>query len=118
MSHTKGDFWELVWQFRTPTIVLLTNFMEGTQVRMFQLLLQLQQFIYCHGNVAVEELLYMRNLCVSKRTSYAIIVHWVRNCFECWYVSRFGVYTHIICFNTNSASYTIVMHGMHFEYYI
>ena len=34
MSHTKGDFWELVWQFRTPTIVLLTNFMEGSQVRM------------------------------------------------------------------------------------
>ncbi len=34
MSHTKGDFWELVCHFRTPTIVLLTNFMEGSQVRM------------------------------------------------------------------------------------
>ena len=33
MSHTKGDFWKLVWQFRTPTIVLLTNFTEGRQVR-------------------------------------------------------------------------------------
>ena len=33
MSNTKGDFWEMVWQFRTPTIVLLTNFKEGKQVR-------------------------------------------------------------------------------------
>ena len=33
MTNTKGDFWELVWQFRTPTIVLLTNFKEGKQVR-------------------------------------------------------------------------------------
>ena len=53
MSHTKGDFWELVWQFRTPTIVLLANFMEGTQVRVLQLLLQLGQFIYCHVNAAI-----------------------------------------------------------------
>ena len=35
MSNTKGDFWEMVWQFRTPTIVLLTNFKEGKQVRMW-----------------------------------------------------------------------------------
>ena len=53
MSHTKGDFWELVWQFRTPTIVLLTNFMEGTQVRVLPLLLQLEQFIYSHVNSAI-----------------------------------------------------------------
>ena len=33
MTNTKSDFWELVWQFRTPTIVLLTNFKEGKQVR-------------------------------------------------------------------------------------
>ena len=33
MNNTKGDFWEMVWQFRTPTIVLLTNFKEGKQVR-------------------------------------------------------------------------------------
>ena len=33
MSHTKGDFWELVWQFRTPTIVLLSNYRQGKQVR-------------------------------------------------------------------------------------
>ena len=35
MTNTKGDFWELVWQFHTPTIVLLTNFNEGKQVRVY-----------------------------------------------------------------------------------
>ena len=35
MTNTKGDFWELVWQFRMPTIVLLTNFKEGKQVRVY-----------------------------------------------------------------------------------
>ena len=33
MNCTKGDFWEMVWQFHTPTIVLLTNFKERMQVR-------------------------------------------------------------------------------------
>ena len=44
MSHTKGDFWELVWQFRTPTIVLLTNFMDGSQVRTSHCTIQQNSF--------------------------------------------------------------------------
>ena len=49
MSHTKGDFWELVWQFRTPTIVLLTNVMEGRQVRVFGLLLSCDSLYIAMG---------------------------------------------------------------------
>ena len=36
--------------------------------------------------IAVEQLLYIRNLCVSTRTSCAIVIHWVENCFKCRYI--------------------------------
>ena len=32
MEQTKNDIWELIWQFRTSTIVLLCDFREGNEV--------------------------------------------------------------------------------------
>ena len=32
MEETKNDIWELIWQFKTPTIVLLCDFREGNEV--------------------------------------------------------------------------------------
>ena len=32
MALTRNDIWELIWQFRTSTIVLLCDFKEDKQV--------------------------------------------------------------------------------------
>ena len=32
MEQTKNDIWELIWQFRTSTIVLLCDLEEGNEV--------------------------------------------------------------------------------------
>ena len=32
VAHTRNDIWELIWQFRTSTVVLLCDFNEDNQV--------------------------------------------------------------------------------------
>lgn len=35
-DKTVVDFWRLVWQVRAPTIVMITNLIEGTRVKCSQ----------------------------------------------------------------------------------
>ena len=46
IEHTRNDIWELIWQFRTSTIVLLCDIKEGDQVRSIALILLLQSLLY------------------------------------------------------------------------
>ena len=32
MEHTRNDIWDLIWQFKAFTVVLLCDFLEGNQV--------------------------------------------------------------------------------------
>ena len=87
LPHTVVDFWRMVWQERSPTIVMITNLTEGSKTKC-------HQYWPDTGNMCCGPF----NICITEEQTFADYT--LRSL-----VLKVGIYMHCIFIATNHAAY-------------